>query len=226
MLEPPSGPATVLDLPRPFVSRYGVPLIQAVEAGIFTRRYYTHCLQCTFCHDWCCQFGVDVDLVHHERIMEHAAGIEALVGVPRGQWFEPHPDPDPELPGGGSRRARVRDGACVFLDRRGRGCHIHTYAAARGIDYHDLKSIIDCLFPLTFGDGLLCVAEEVDDGDLVCLDQGPTLYRGLREEVRWYFGDDCVAALDVVEAAVLAGAVSVRSTGPGAEAAPRPPAAA
>jgi hypothetical protein len=227
MPEPtPPHAATVLALPRSFASRYGVPVIRAVEAGIFTRRYFTHCLDCTFCHDWCCQFGVDVDLVHHRRILEHAAGIEALTGVPRDQWFDPDPDPDPEMPGGGSRRARVRDGACVFLDRRGRGCHIHAYAAARGIDYHDLKSIIDCLFPLTFGDGLLCVTEEVEDGDLVCLDQGPTLYRGLRQELRYYFGDHCIAALDAVEAAVLTSAVSARSTDPAAAAAPRPPAAA
>src|SRR5512134_990920 len=96
MPEPtPLHPATVLDLPR------------AVEAGVFTRRYFTHCLDCTFCHDWCCQFGVDVDLLHHRRIVEHAAGIEALTGVPRDQWFDPDPDPDPEMPGGGSRRARV-----------------------------------------------------------------------------------------------------------------------
>ena len=201
----PLHPATVLDLSRSFPSRYGVPLIRSVEAGIFTRRYFTHCLDCTFCHDWCCQFGVDVDLVHHRRILEHAAGIEALTGVPRDEWFDAEPDLDSEMPGGGSRRARVRDGACVFLDRRGRGCHLHAYALTRGVDYHDLKSIIDCLFPLTFGDGLLCVTEEVDDGDLVCLDQGPTLYRGLREELRYYFGDDCVAALDAVERAVLIG---------------------
>jgi hypothetical protein len=206
MPEPSSAiHSAVLDLPHPFASRYGAPVIHGVEAGVFLRRYFTHCLQCTFCHDWCCQFGVDVDLVHHARLMEHAAGLEAVTGVPRDQWFDPDPDPDPEMPGGGSHRARVWNGACVFLDRRGRGCHIHAYAAARGIDYHDLKSIIDCLFPLTFGDGVLYAAEEVDDGDLVCLDQGPTIYRGLRDEVRYYFGDACIAALDNVERTVLAG---------------------
>lgn len=207
MPEPsPLQPYAVLPLPRPFVSRYGAPILHAVEASIFTRRYFTHCLECTFCRDWCCQFGVDVDLVHYERIVEHAAGIETLSGVPRDQWFEPEADPDPEMPGGGSRRARVRDGACVFLDRRGRGCHIHAYAAGRGIDYHEVKSIIDCLFPLSFGDGVLCAAEEVDDGDLVCLEHGPTLYRGLREELRYYFGDEYIAALDAVESTVHRGA--------------------
>lgn len=216
MPEPSSAiHSVVLDLPRPFPSRYGVPVIHGVETGIFLRRYFMHCLECTFCHDWCCQFGVDVDLLHHARLIEHADGLEVVTGVPRDQWFEPDPDPDPEMPGGGSRRARIRNGACVFLDRRSRGCNIHAYAAARGIDYHDLKSIIDCLFPLTFGDGVLYAAEEVDDGDLVCLDQGPTIYRGLREEVRYYFGDDCIAVLDGVERTVLAGVrpVSRRDSG-------------
>lgn len=203
MPDAPLRPDSILPLPRPFPARGGAPVITAVQAGIFTRRYFTHCLACTFCHDWCCQFGVDVDLVHYARILEHAAGLEQLVGVGRAEWFEPTPDLDPEMPGGGSFRTQVRDGACVFLNRRGRGCLIHVLAVERGLDYHDLKSIIDCLFPLTFGDGVLCAAEEVDDGDLVCLAQGPTLYRGLRSEIGYYFGDGCLAALDRIEAGVL-----------------------
>jgi len=201
-----TAPDTTLPLPRAFAAVGGVPVIAAVDAGIFTRRYFTHCLTCDFCHDWCCQFGVDVDLVHHARLLAHADGLEALVGVPRREWFEVEPDPDPEMPGGGSFRTRVRHGACVFLNREGRGCLIHAFAVGRGIDYHDLKSIVDCLFPLTFGDGVLYAAEEVDDGELVCLDQGPTLYRGLRAEISYYFGPDCVAALDGLEAQVIGNA--------------------
>jgi hypothetical protein len=29
---------------------------------------------------------------------------------------------------------------------------------------------------------------------------GPTLYRGIREEVRYYFGDELIAVLDAMEA--------------------------
>ena len=63
--------------------------------------------------------------------------------------------------------------------------------------------MVDCLFPLTFSEGLLCPADEVVDRELVCGEQGPTLYRGVREEVRYYFGDDCIAALDALEMKVV-----------------------
>ncbi len=199
MRKPPPPADAIVDLPQPFPSRYGVPILARVDARIFTRRYFTHCLACGFCHDWCCRSGVDLDLLHATRLFEEAEGLEAFTGIPRALWLETDTEADPEMPGGGSRRTRMRDGACVFLNRRGRGCLIHAYAASRGIDCHDLKPIVDCLFPLTFTDGLLCPAAEVDDGELVCLDQGPSLYRGVRDEVRYYFGDACVTALDALE---------------------------
>jgi hypothetical protein len=204
MSEPPPV-ADALCLPRAFPSRYGVPRLTHVAPSVFTRRYFTHCLACGFCHDWCCRSGVDLDLWHHARLVAEADGLEAFTGVPRGEWLEPDTERDPDMPGGGSRRTRLRDGACVFLNRSGRGCLLHAYAASRQIDYHELKPMVDCLFPLTFADGLLCAAEEVDDGELVCLNQGPSLYRGVRDELRYYFGDDCVAALDALERRALAG---------------------
>lgn len=193
---------SVLTLPRPFASRDGVPVIARVDTRIFTDRYFTHCLQCGFCHDWCCSHGVDVELPRVEAIMRHAADLEAYLGVPRRRWFEPDLERDPDFPGGAARRTRVEDGACVFLNRAGRGCRLHAFCGERGLDYHDLKSMVDCLFPVTFAGDLLCAADEVTDGELVCMNQGPTLYRGARGELAYYFGDACVAALDAVEAAV------------------------
>ena len=74
------------------------------------------------------------------------------------------------MPGGGSVRTRVVDGACIFRDRRGRGCLVHAYCLERDLDYHTLKPLVDCLFPLTFSEGVLYPAIEVDDGSLICLD--------------------------------------------------------
>ena len=54
-----------LRLPRAFVARDGVPSIERVDRRIFTLRYFTHCLRCGFCHDWCCQFGVDVEVKNY-----------------------------------------------------------------------------------------------------------------------------------------------------------------
>ena len=197
----PAEPSPVIvSLPASFPSRYGVPVLSAVDVTIFGRRYFTHCMQCSFCHDSCCQHGVDVDLLHVPALEAHAEELEARVGIPRDQWFTGEYSPDPEMPGGGSLRTRVVDGACIFRDRTGRGCHVHAYALERGIDYHTLKPIIDCLFPLTFSEGVLYPAIEVDDGSLICLDTGPTLYRGVRDELGYYFGEGLLHALDAVEA--------------------------
>jgi len=194
----------IIPLSRPFAGRDGTPVIARVEARIFTDRYFTHCLQCGFCHDWCCSHGVDVELPRVEAMLRHAPALEAYTGIPRGRWFEPGVERDRDFPGGGARRTRVEDGRCVFLNRAGRGCRIHAFCVERGLDYHDMKSIVDCLFPVTFAGDLLCAADEVTDGELVCMDQGPTLYRGVRAELAYYFGDACVAALDAVEAASMA----------------------
>jgi len=195
--------ARIVRLPRAFPSRDGVPVIQRVDTRIFTTRYFTHCLRCGFCHDWCCSHGVDVELPRATAILEHAEALEAFTGIGRDRWFEPGVNRDPEFPGGGARRTRVEDGACVFLRREGRGCLVHAYCLERGIDYHHLKSMVDCLFPITFEGDLLCAADEVTDGELACLDQGPSLFRGAEPELRYYFGADGVAALADVEARVL-----------------------
>jgi hypothetical protein len=190
----------IVALPRAFPGRDGVPVIARVDTRIFTHRYFTHCLQCGFCHDWCCRHGVDVELPRAEAILAHADALEAYTGIGRDRWFEEEIEHDADFPGGGARRTRVEDGACVFLRRSGRGCQIHAFCLDRGIDYHALKSIVDCLFPVTFAGDLLCAADEVVDGELVCMDQGPSLFRGAEPELRHYFGDDFVAALAAVEA--------------------------
>jgi hypothetical protein len=72
-----------------------------------------------------------------------------------------------------------------------------------GLDFRELKSMVDCLFPLTFYDDTVCVADEVDDGSLVCLGSGPTVYRGGREDLEYYFGGEFMAVLDEMEARSL-----------------------
>jgi hypothetical protein len=193
----------LLALPKAFASRYGAPVITHIDADIFRRTYFTHCLQCNFCHDACCQYGVDVDLYHYERIQRHADGLERYSKVPRERWFTGEFEKDPEVPGGGSHRTRVEDGSCVFHNRVGRGCLLHAYCLEEGLDHRELKSMVDCLFPLTFYDDILCVADEVDDEELVCIDTGPTIYQGGRDELEYYFGDAFVAALDALEKRVL-----------------------
>jgi len=192
--------SSLVALSRTFRSRYGAPQLHSVDRAIFRRRYFTHCLACTFCHDWCCSFGVDVDRYHVDRILAHADDLEAYLGIPREQWFSGEIEPDSDVPGGETWRTRVVDGACVFLNRQGRGCRLHAFCLERGIEHRELKSVVDVLFPLTFEEGVLCPADEVLDDTLVCLGSGPTLYQGVKEELHYCFGEDLIAELDRLEA--------------------------
>src|SRR5262249_14377719 len=147
-----------------------------------------------------------------KRIEAHADGIEAFTGIPRAEWLDGVTQPDPDYPGGGNQRTRAVNGGCVFLDRGqhgGRGCMLHRYALAQGIDYHEVKPLMSSLFPLSFessDDGApgctLRAAGEVEDDELVCMDEGPTIYRGARDELLFYFGAALVAELDAMEASL------------------------
>lgn len=186
-------------LTRAFGARAGAPSIDRVELTIFERRYYTDCMRCTSCADWCCSHGVDVDEQNVARILARRAELEPFVGAPADAWFDGPPRPDAEFAGGAFRRTSVVDGACVFLDRSRRGCRLHAFAVERGLDYHELKPLVSTLFPLTFDGGLLHPSGEVDDGTLVCLGSGPTLYRGARSELAHHFGEILVRELDALE---------------------------
>jgi len=195
--------AKLLQLPRQYVARSGTPVLTKVDPTIFTQRYYTHCLDCTFCHDQCCTHGVDVDLETARRIEARANDLERYLGIARTRWFTTGLEVDLEFPGGAVRRTRVVNGCCVFHNQDGRGCRLHSYCIEHGLDHHELKSIVDCLFPLTFGEGVLAPAVEAEDGTLICLNAGPTLYRGARSEVEYYFGTGLLEALDDLEARAL-----------------------
>jgi hypothetical protein len=161
-------------------------------------------MECSYCFDSCCRYGVDVDATNVDRLLARADELERYVGVPRDRWFAGDWIPDPEFPGGRHTRTRVEDGACVFRNRRGRGCMIHSFALERGLDYHDLKPMVSALFPVTFDEGLLHASTEIVDGSLQCIGDGPSVYQGIRDEIGWYFGAALVAELDVLEKDPLA----------------------
>ncbi len=175
-----------------------------IDTAIFVRTYFVNCLNCSYCHDSCCQYGVDVDAVNVARLEGYAGDLEQYTGVPRARWFTGDWCDDGEFPGGRQTRTRVEDGACVFRNRHSRGCAIHSFAIERGIDYHELKPMVSVLFPVTFDDGLLHPSNEIRDRSLQCVDDGPTLYRGVRSEIGWYFGGELVEELDAFEAKGLA----------------------
>lgn len=142
---------------------------------------------------------MDVEKRIYENIMTHAAALEQITDLPREEWFEPEVEEDEGMPGGLCYRTVAHNGACVFLGRSSRGCLLHSYAVEHGMDYHDLKPMISALFPLSFDDETLLPADEVTDQELVCIEQGDSLYHGVRNELRYYFGPAFVDELDQLE---------------------------
>ena len=201
MAEPAVAP-----LARAYVARGGAPSVRAVDLAIFTRRYFGHCLACSFCNDSCCQHGVDVSVVERDRILARARELAPLVRHAPEHWFTPGLGADADFPGGQATRTAVVDGACVFRTRGARGCALHAFSLSEGADYHDLKPMVSALFPVTFGDATLFCSEELVDGSLSCTGDGPTAYEMARAELAYYFGAELVGELDR-----MAGAVSTRT---------------
>jgi hypothetical protein len=188
-------------LSRSYACRWGVPVVDRVDTDIFVHRYFERCLECSYCFDSCCQYGVDVDVNNVARLREHARELERYTGVPENRWFAESWQDDPEFPGGRYTRTRVEGGACVFRSRAPgvRGCRIHSFALERGIDYHELKPMVSVLFPVTFDEGLLHCSTEIVDRSLQCWGDGPTVYQGVRSEIAWYFGSALVGELDELD---------------------------
>ncbi len=92
-----------------------------------------------------------------------------------------------------------RKDACVFLNTKGRGCLLHSFALEKGYDYHEFKPFFCTIFPVTYNDGVLMTPEEIDEKTTACLGAGPTPYQGAREELKYYFGDGLVLELDEIE---------------------------
>lgn len=186
----------MIALGRDHPSVFGAPVIRAVDPRIFTLRYFTRCMDCGFCRDACCDYGVDIDRDNMERLAGLGPAFEAFAGVPRTRWFTPDLTEDPEFPSGHHARTRSVDGKCIFAERTGRGCRIHAFCLKHGLDYHLYKPMVSILFPVTFEHGVLVPSPEAIDGSLVCGGEGPSLYEGVRGELRYYFGEAFAAELD------------------------------
>lgn len=183
---------------RPYSSRYGAPVLTQVDSVIFTARYFRHCMACAFCNDQCCYFGADVDTANVALILKHADELQARVGRAPREWFEPEIRRDPEYPGGEYTRTVAYENRCVFLQQGTRGCHLHSFSLEKNMDYHLLKPMDCCIFPITFDKGVLVASEEVDDKSLICVDRGDSLYAGVRGELEYYFGSAFVTELDLI----------------------------
>ena len=189
---------SVIALDRDYPSIFDAPVIRAVDSEIFALRYFTHCMACGFCHDQCCNYGVDIDLANMKRLRGLGPAFEAFAGVPQAEWFTAQIVEDREFPSGAHGRTRAVNGKCVFAGRQGRGCKIHAYCLENALDYHLYKPMVSILFPLTFEQDMLVPSPEAIDGSLICSGDGPRLYDGVRGELGHFFGVELVRTLDAV----------------------------
>jgi hypothetical protein len=192
---------SVLALSREHPSIFRAPVLRSVNTQIFSLRYFTHCMACTFCNDQCCSYGVDIDAGNADTLLAMGDDFKAFVGVPHSEWFTDEVVKDEEFPSGGNRRTRTRGSHCVFHQPGGRGCMIHAWCLDHGLDYHLYKPMVSILFPLTFNHGCLEPSSEVLDGSLVCAGNGPSLYQGGRGELAYYFGAGLISELDALNGA-------------------------
>ena len=183
---------------------YGVVTLSAVDRLIFTKRYFTHCMACNFCHDGCCDYGVDIDLPNVRRIQAVQAELAPHLRPSEGSRFLDETWYDEQYAGSEYTRTAVSGGKCAFINREGRGCGLHAYALAQGTDYHEIKPLLCVLFPLTYEQEMLYLSAEVEDDSLVCLGPGGSAYRGIRAELEYYFGAELVEELDGIERGIFA----------------------
>jgi Fe-S-cluster containining protein len=193
--------ANIIPLQREYV--YGNLAISFVHRDIFLKAYFARCLECNFCHDWCCSFGADVDIQNVERIQQHREGILPFIRPPEGEWFESEYSYYEEYAGNQYTRINPQGPRCVFISKDQRGCGLHRYAISKGMDYHEIKPLVCILFPLSFEEGILAIAPELDDDSLVCSGSGDSAYHSIRNELEFYFGHAFVAELDGIGQDVL-----------------------
>lgn len=182
-----------------YYARYGVSAISHVDTAVFTTPYFASCNQCDFCKDECCSHGVAVGIDQIERIKEFADVLEDYVRIRREHWFQEELVTDESFPGGKYRRTQVRERGCVFLNANGRGCQLHRFSAEHGLDYHVLKPLDCCLFPLTYDRGLFRPASWISENTLICLADGPSLYEGAKHEIPFYFDHNLLNELNEME---------------------------
>jgi Fe-S-cluster containining protein len=196
----------IIKLKKSYPCIHGLPVIHSVDTEIFEFTYFMHCMQCTFCNDQCCEYGADIDLLNVDRIMKYSDELEKFTGIKQEDWFDRGLQRwDHEYPGGDFARTAyvIAKDSCVFLNRKNRGCMLHSFALNKGIDYHELKPFFCTLFPVTYFEGVLCTPEEIDEKSLACMGSGPTLYEGARNEIKYYFGDEIIDELDKIESEVI-----------------------
>ncbi|HEY4060165.1 MAG TPA: DUF3109 family protein [Kofleriaceae bacterium] len=191
------------------------PRFRNVDPAIFTQKLVADCMthDCKMVDrephlgklDACCQYGCDVDLAERDAILARAEQIRPLLNadVKNVPWFGSEVEYDKDYPSGAVVRTEVHNDGCLFLSHEKRGCAIHRASIEQGWDFHGVKPAICRLFPLSYEEDAIVIADEFPEYSCAHVD-GPSLYRISRDAIAAIFGEDLIVALDAVEAQVLA----------------------
>lgn len=180
-------------------------MVHSVAPEIFTQPYNMICGSGT-CGK-CCFFGVWVEMDRAVKILSLGDKLASYCRVPRKRWFLNHARWDNQSKSGlwiGTRRDET---CCVFFQET--GCGIHRYCVENGLSVYSLKPMMCVLFPLSISgtaeNGLLEVHRSGYPFPLPCRTGGSTPFRTGKEDLRYYFGNDFVRELEVVEQNLIPG---------------------
>jgi hypothetical protein len=191
------------------------PLIAFVDVEIFAVTFapdcMTHSCRCrddgdSQRNDACCQHGADVPIPEKAAILRRAAEIASVMKADWRQpstWFDER-EPELDADVGMVLRTRTVDpddesSGCIFLEHTGpRGCGLHRAALVHGFDPVEIKPTVCRLYPLTYDNRRLSLSSDFDRYSCAN-DDGPTVYRVMRQAVGEAFGPALVEELDRVE---------------------------
>jgi hypothetical protein len=115
----------------------------------------------TECDDECCKYGADVDKETYELIVEHKRIIETEIGINIERCFKKGWLNDEPYLGGNAIQTRVGPhGFCTFHMPSGKGCVLYRLVNERGLPRRLIPSICR-LYPLTWAEGKLCIADDL-----------------------------------------------------------------
>jgi hypothetical protein len=122
------------------------------------------------CGSTCCGTGVWADQAEHDRILEHASAVVAVMDPdqPRDprDWFDDERRLDSDFPSGVAIGTRTAARGCIFLDAKGR-CVLQK-ATAEGLAPVVLKPFYCFAFPITIDRGTLMVDIDNVEGTTRC----------------------------------------------------------
>lgn len=188
----------------------------SVASDIFTQTFAPDCMShACLCreenrqrNDACCRFGADVLIPEKAAILRRRLEIASVLKEgrrdPAGWFDERDPERDPDAPGGILLRTATQDpsvetSGCIFLDHSGqRGCGLHRTALEFAFDPAEIKPAVCRLYPLSATKRRLGLSPDFDWYSCAG-DDGPTVYRLMRDVLASIYGNELVVELDRLE---------------------------